>query len=178
MSPRAAVRALLVLAAAGAAAAFLLVPASQPGPVAFENVTVVPMDRERVLPGQTVVVRDGRIVDIGPAASVGVPGDARRVDGTARYLMPGLTDAHFHLQGNEADDRRLLEVLVANGVTSILNLCGTPSILGLRDRVARGTCWGRRSTRAGPTSPTPRAGSRRRTRWSGWWSSRSARGTT
>ncbi|HXS25845.1 MAG TPA: hypothetical protein VN719_16540, partial [Gemmatimonadales bacterium] len=34
--------------------------------VAFESVSVVPMDRERILDGQTVVVRDGKIAEIGP----------------------------------------------------------------------------------------------------------------
>ena len=50
--------------------------------------------------------------------------------------MPGLVDAHFHLQNNQ-DDRRLLQLLVANGVTSILNLYGTPATLDLARRVAR-----------------------------------------
>ena len=34
---------------------------------AFVNVNVVPMDRERVIEKQTVIVRDGRIAEIGPA---------------------------------------------------------------------------------------------------------------
>jgi hypothetical protein len=83
-------------------------PVERPAPVAFVNVTVVPMDRERLLPGQTVVIRDGRIAEIGPQASVKVPDDARRIDAAAKYLMPGLVDAHFHLQGNDTDDRQLL----------------------------------------------------------------------
>jgi len=50
-----------------------------PAPVAFINVSVVPMDTERVLPAQTVVVRGDRIVALGPARSVEVPADAVRV---------------------------------------------------------------------------------------------------
>src|SRR5690606_34215568 len=45
--------------AAGAARA-------QTGTVAFVGVNVVPMDRERVIENQTVIVRDGRIVEVGP----------------------------------------------------------------------------------------------------------------
>ncbi len=93
------------------------------------------MAREEAVPGQTVVVRDGRITLIGPAGRSDVPPDARRIPGAGKYLMPGLTDAHFHLQSND-DDRRLLHVLIANGVTSIVNLCGTPAILDLRRRIA------------------------------------------
>ena len=56
--------------------------------------------------------------------------------------MPGLADAHFHLQANDTVDRQLLQILAANGVTSILNLYGTPSMLDLRERVVRGEVLG------------------------------------
>src|SRR5207247_5727403 len=78
-----------------------LVPASQARPdaqlrpdtsrvTAFVGVSVVPMDRERVLEGQTVVVRGGRVVGIGPVATTAVPTGAIRVDGRGKYLLPGL----------------------------------------------------------------------------------------
>ena len=125
-------------------------PSETPALVAFVNVTVVPMDRERLLQQQTVVIRGGRIAEIGPQASVTVPEGARRIDGAGRYLMPGFVDAHFHLQGNDADDRRLLQVLLANGVTSVLNLHGTSAILELRERVARGDVLGPTIYTSGP----------------------------
>lgn len=66
---------------------------------AFVDVAVVPMDRERVIEHQTVLVRDGRIERIGPADVVDVPLDAARVDGRGRYLIPGLADMHVHFVG-------------------------------------------------------------------------------
>jgi imidazolonepropionase-like amidohydrolase len=45
------------------------------------------MDRERVLERQAVIVRDGRIAEIGPARKVKAPDGALRVDGTGKYLM-------------------------------------------------------------------------------------------
>ena len=128
----------------------LLPPAEKPPTVAFVNVTVVPMTGEQLWRGQTVVIRDSRISEIGSAASVKVPGDALRIDGSGKYLMPGLTDAHFHLQGNDTDDLPLLQILVANGVTSILNLYGTQSMLDLRERVARGQVPGPTIYTSGP----------------------------
>lgn len=104
-------------------------------PIAIENVTVISMVREERLTGHTVVIRDGRIALIGLAGRVDVPKDARRIPATGRFLTPGLVDTHFHLQSRE-DDSRLLRLLVANGVTSIFNLHGTPGILELRRRVA------------------------------------------
>jgi imidazolonepropionase-like amidohydrolase len=119
-------------------------------PVAFVNVTVVPLGRDETLPGQTVVVRDGRIAALGPASDVEVPAGARRIPGDGKFLMPGLVDAHFHLQSSDAEDRRLLRILVANGVTSILNLYGTPPILELRRRVADGALVGPTIYTSGP----------------------------
>src|SRR5918994_3108659 len=60
---------------------FALTSAAESQTVVFENVNVIPMDRERVIERQTVVVRDGRIAQMGPAASVRAPAEATRVDG-------------------------------------------------------------------------------------------------
>lgn len=118
--------------------------------MAFVGVTVLPLDRNGTLPGQTVVVRDGRIAALGPVDRVEVPSDARRIAGTGKFLMPGLVDAHFHLQSNDADDRRLMRLLLANGVTSILNLYGSPAILLLRQQVANGAIVGPTIYTSGP----------------------------
>jgi hypothetical protein len=58
---------------------------------AFVNVTVIPMDRERVLRNQTVIVRGDRIVEIGPAGRVKLPKDGARVDGHGKYLIPAIS---------------------------------------------------------------------------------------
>jgi imidazolonepropionase-like amidohydrolase len=111
--------------------------------VAFTNVNVIPMDRERVLAGQTVVVRDGVIVEIGDAKKVKLPKDAVRVDGTRKYLVPGLVDMHTHLlsDSDEFPDSigpDELRVMVANGVTTVRFMIGTPELLTLRSRSASG----------------------------------------
>src|SRR5690348_8467356 len=65
--------------------------------IAFVNVSVIPMDHEQVLTGQTVLVRGTTIAEIGPAAQVAVPAGATRVDGQGKFLIPGLGDMHMHL---------------------------------------------------------------------------------
>ena len=67
--------------------------------IAFVNVNVVPMDRERIDAGQTVLVRGDRIVAIGAAGEMPLPGGTSVIDGAGRYLVPGLTDAHVRLGG-------------------------------------------------------------------------------
>ena len=109
--------------------------------IAFTNVNVIPMDKERVLENQTVLVRDGIIVEIG--RSVKIPKDATRVDGSGKYLIPGLVDMHTHLlsDGDDYPDSIAedeLKVMVANGVTTIRLMIGTPEQLILRTKSAQG----------------------------------------
>ena len=52
--------------------------------VAFVHANVVPMDSERVIPDQTVIIDNGKIVKVGPAATTRVPRGALRVDATGR----------------------------------------------------------------------------------------------
>jgi hypothetical protein len=118
--------------------------------VAFVNVSVLPMDRERVLTGQTVIVRRGAITDVGPADRVTVPDAATRVDGQGKYLMPGLADLHVHFGGPRDMQLALLKLYVANGVTTVLNLRGSSDQLALRKDVAEGKVLGPTIYTAGP----------------------------
>jgi len=71
-------------------------------------------DGERVLADRDVVVRDGVITEVGPAAS-----GVADVDGRGHTLLPGLFDAHVHLDPHpEAALRQLLEL----GVTTALDM--------------------------------------------------------
>jgi len=111
--------------------------------VAFTNVNVIPMDRDRVLANQTVVVKNGVIVEIGNAKNVKLPKDAAGIDGNGKYLVPGLVDMHTHLlsDSDEYPDSigpHELRVMVANGVTTVRFMIGTPELLALRSRSANG----------------------------------------
>ena len=122
--------------------------------IAFINVNVVPFDRERILPGQTVIVRDGRIAEIGPAEKTKVPAGTLQIDGRGKYLMPGLADMHVHLfpGTGQPDDlaNQQFQLFLANGVTTIRNMIGKPEHLALRDRVAKGELLGPTIYTAGP----------------------------
>ncbi|MFQ5679153.1 MAG: hypothetical protein ACE5HP_06810 [Gemmatimonadota bacterium] len=80
------------------------------------------MTGELTLADQTVVVRDGVIVDVGPTGVVPVPADATVVDGQGRFLMPGLADMHTHVATETSVDAApgQLFLFLANGVTMIL----------------------------------------------------------
>jgi imidazolonepropionase-like amidohydrolase len=106
--------------------------------VAFENVHVVRMDRDVVLRDQTVIVRDGRIERVGPAAATGVPDGAVRIAGRGRYLMPALADMNVQLSPNSWRLRRELALHAAYGVALVRNLDGRSPHLRWRERVRRG----------------------------------------
>jgi imidazolonepropionase-like amidohydrolase len=109
--------------------------------VAFEGVTVIPMDRERLLPNTTVIVRGDRVVSMAPATQAKVPAGALRVNGRGRFLLPGLAEMHAHIPGGQEPDsivERTLFLYVAGGVTTIRGMLGHPSHLELRARAARG----------------------------------------
>jgi imidazolonepropionase-like amidohydrolase len=115
--------------------------------IAFVDVTVIPMDRERTLERQTVVVSGERIVAVGPAASTQVPAGATRIDGRGKYLMPGLAEMHAHVVGgnnpnHEQINRDILFLYVANGITSIRAMLGAPNQLPLREQLRRGEVLG------------------------------------
>ena len=121
---------------------------------AFVGVTVVPMDRERLLPEQTVVVEDGRISVIGPAATTTVPAGATRIEARGKFLIPGLAEMHAHIppaqQGQDYVER-VLFLYVANGVTTIRGMLGQPSHLELKRRVGSGELLGPRIWTSGPS---------------------------
>jgi hypothetical protein len=133
--------------------------------VAFVHVNVIPMDSERVMENQTVLVRDGWIERIGHSDRMEVPREASVIDGRGKYLMPGLVDMHVHIEN--PDD---LLLFVANGVTSVRNMWGNtdkklqfgfPDQLELRQQIEVGELFGPRIYTAGPILE----GSRRFIQW-------------
>jgi len=119
---------------------------------AFVDVNVVPMDAERVLERQTVLIEGDRIAAIGPSHEIAVPDGATRIDGRGRYLMPGLCDMHVHYNALASDsfgsgaasarpsDREVsfAPLFIANGVTTVRNMWGGPRMLYVRDAINSG----------------------------------------
>jgi imidazolonepropionase-like amidohydrolase len=133
-----------------------LVPQPAPSLIAFQDVSVIPMDTERVLPHQTVLVRNGKIVDAGPTSSVHLSPETVVIDGRGKFLMPGMADMHTHVDGKE-----MLPLFLAAGVTTVLNMgLASPEFVTVtRDEIRRGSVVGPRVFAAfmidGPGDPGP-----------------------
>jgi len=146
----------LATAVLGVAAAALYTPVRAQraaAPLALVGVNVLPMDQERVLRGQTLVIRDGRIAAMGPAGSVQVPADAEVVKLEGKYVLPGLGEMHGHLAGpNASMNERILTLNVAHGILTVRSMMGHPAQLDLRERVAKGELLGPRIYTSGPSA--------------------------
>ena len=87
-----------------------------PVPVAFTHVQLFDSIAGTFLPDRTVVANAGKIVAVGPAATVKVPAGARIIDGNGKTLSPGIWDAHMHV-GSDLTGLQLL----SQGETSARN---------------------------------------------------------
>lgn len=130
----------------------ILAQASSAQPTAFVNVNVVPMSTETVIEQQTVIVDDGVITAIGPVDDVPILKGTTVIDGTDRYLIPGLAEMHAHVpDAGSSELNRYFSLYVANGVTTIRGMLGQPSHLGLRQDLLDGKAFGPRLVTSGPS---------------------------
>lgn len=130
------------------AAALLLAGfvAAQDRPLtAFVDVSVLPMDGERVLAHHTVLVRGDRIESVGPAATTQVPADARRIAAAGKWLMPGIAEMHGHVPSPKAPPElteSYLALFALRGATTVRTMYGFPNQFELRERIESGELFG------------------------------------
>lgn len=133
--------------------------AQQSNTVVFEHVNVIPMNKEVVLPDRSVIVKDGKIKEIGLSSSLKAPPKATVIDARGKYMIPALSDMHVHLEGDawnimyppeskftseEIDFSDILFVYIANGITTIDVLFAFPEHLQLREKIRNNELLGPR----------------------------------
>lgn len=121
-------------------------PAAAEG-LLIEGVTLIDGTGGAALANASVLVEGERIAAVRPGP-IDAPDPVRRIDGSGKFLIPGLMDMHIHLQGGmkittdgvrETDaDRRAgvtaLHSYLYSGVTSLYDAGNNPDhILGLRE---------------------------------------------
>jgi hypothetical protein len=109
--------------------------------IAFKNVNLIPMTAEKSIHAQTVLVKGSRIIAVGGVNDVTIPENAVIIDGTGKYLMPGLADMHMHTRHDWQSSTwpvSPLSLYLANGVTTIRDFGpqGSPADYGLHWRNA------------------------------------------
>src|SRR5262245_11987813 len=116
--------------------------------LAILHVTVIDLFGGPPKVDQTVIVRGGQIVRIGKSGHLAVPSGAQRLEARGKYLLPGLWDAHVHLQ-NSGD--YALALLIANGVTGVRDMAGDlKTVRDWRRQIVAGERIGPRIQISGP----------------------------
>jgi predicted amidohydrolase YtcJ len=109
--------------------------------IVFEGVNLIPMDREMVIPNQTVVVKNGIITAIGTSGQVKYSKKALIINARGKYLLPGLAEMHAHVPPIEDMNpmKKVLTLFAVNGVTTIRGMLGHPKHLELKKEIEKGT---------------------------------------
>lgn len=145
----------------------LLLTAASPvhaqGPAALVGATLIDGTGADPVADVTVLIRDGRIAEMGPRAEVDIPDDAEVVDATGQYLLPGFVDGNVHVSLYSAGPtliryehqnadliREAAQLHLKYGVTTIRDSYGSLlPLVQVRDEIERGETIGPRLLVAG-----------------------------
>jgi imidazolonepropionase-like amidohydrolase len=120
--------------------------------LAFTRVTLINPGASHPQYDMTIVIHGDTIVSVGRSSAAKLPTSAKIIDGTGKYIIPGLWDMHMHFR----DAPRDLKMYVANGVLGIRNMGGpAKEVFPLRDAIAAGTHLGPKIVASGPIVDGP-----------------------
>jgi len=103
--------------------------------IVLRNVTIVDVEHNGLVPHRDVVIVGDRIVGIQAGGTARAPRQARVLDGTGRYLMPGLWDFHVHVFSAPGEEDFALPLYILNGITGVRDV-GALRTLPEQQRVA------------------------------------------
>lgn len=123
----------------------------------IRNATVIDATGAAPKPSTTIVIaEDGTIAAIGPDATTSIPQGIEVIDGTGRFVIPGLMDANVHLVGARTTDTLLdfegrydelaleaAQLTLKYGVTTVFDTWGPSGpVAQTRDAIKAGTAQG------------------------------------
>jgi len=95
----------------------------------IKNVNVVDVLKGKIVRSQTVVIEGPVISFIGRSTPPEIPKNSKTIDGSGKYLAPGLWDMHFHLCWSGDNDRLLYPILLRNGITGVRDMGGDAGVM-------------------------------------------------
>lgn len=114
--------------------------------IRVENVSILTMDAGRTIENGTVIVTGDRIIYAGPKSTAPSSSSSdRQIDGTGKFLIPGLAEMHGHLPSSDwsrARQERILFLYLAGGVTTVRGMLGDPIQFELRKKITSGEMAG------------------------------------
>lgn len=112
------------------------------------DVSLIDMKSGTIKPATSIWIKNGIIEAINPAS---VPQNVNKVSGKGRWLIPGLSEMHAHVPGNEPYTDRILKLFITHGVTNIRGMLGQASHLKLREQLNSGEKLGPYLVTSGPS---------------------------
>ncbi|NIB44892.1 amidohydrolase family protein [Pseudomaricurvus alkylphenolicus] len=125
----------------------------------IKNVNLIPMTSDQVMANHSVLIKGGKIAKICKQARQCLDGEAQRIDGSGKFLIPGLSDMHVHVDGlaplkgsataeqvamaKRVQSQQLRQYLMF-GVTTLRDVAGGELNLETRDKINRGEMAGPR----------------------------------
>lgn len=104
--------------------------------IAVKNVTLFDAKTGSVSANTTLLIKNGKIEKIGSTSSVIIPSTYKIIDGTNKFLMPGLWEMHGHFSQDSGP------FMVAQGVTNLRDMGNGPELLVLRDKINKDSILG------------------------------------
>jgi imidazolonepropionase-like amidohydrolase len=124
--------------------------------LAITHVTVIDCTGAAPQSNSTVIIGNGHISVVGPSDHVTIPAGVRVIDGSGKFLIPGLWDMHGHLTDATED---AFPLLIMNGVTGVRDMGGDlAQIDRWRSEIDKGLRVGPHIIRAGPFVDGPKEG--------------------
>lgn len=104
--------------------------------VAITNVNIIDVESGSVQSGMDVLITADRILEVRETSTEGLE-TARVIDGSGKYLIPGLWDMHAHpddpemwrMKPNETGRDLLMPLFVLHGVTGIRDMAGSLKVI-------------------------------------------------
>ncbi|WP_189362188.1 M61 family metallopeptidase [Algibacter mikhailovii] len=120
--------------------------------VVFEHANVIPMTTNEVLNDQTVVVVDGKITSITSTKTAPKHVADLVIDATDKYLIPGLSEMHYHWRDKKSPIENEFKLLLANGITIARNMAeyGGQDHVTIREKTKQGEILGPNYFTTGP----------------------------
>lgn len=106
----------------------------------ISNANIIDVRSGQILENRSVVIDSGKIQSISETIQ-NEKGYTKSIDGSGKYLIPGLAEMHAHIPSPSTHSERIEEVLflyVANGITTIRGMLGHPAHLSLRNTAKEG----------------------------------------
>ncbi|SEN16216.1 Imidazolonepropionase [Chitinophaga rupis] len=106
-----------------------------PQAMALTNATIIDANHRTPLEHQTIIINKGRIAEIIPTGSKGLPDTVMVINLAGKYVLPGLIDSHVHLATDPSgvDGREhtldVLQRMLYSGVTTVRDMAGDGRVL-------------------------------------------------